>query len=151
MKLPPPPSILPPPGHAPGGVGARGRGRPKGSRNKRTLLVEKMLEGELENMVTVLLRLAQEGDTRALIEVLSRIAPARKGAVITIDGFPRITSVHDVPAALARLAEGVAAGAISPEEAQAVATVLNQFVNAAETVELHQRVTALENRYAENQ
>ena len=147
MKIPPPPSILPPPpGHAPGG--AIGRGRRRGSRNKRTLLVEKMLEGELETMVTVLLRLAREGDIRAISEVLARIAPARRGAVIVLPDFPTITSVNDVPAALARLAENVAAGNISPEEAASVATVLREFVASVETVALAERVANLESRLA---
>ena len=142
-------TYIPPPAHPP----PRPRqppGRPKGSRNKRTLLVEQLLEGEIEGMAAVLVKLARSGDVRAIVEILNRVAPPRRGAPITIAGFPRIESVSDVPNAMAKLAESVAAGEVSPDEAASVASVLREYVASVETVTLAERVSNLENRYAEN-
>ncbi len=141
-------TYIPPPAHPP----PRPRqppGRPKGSRNKRTLLVEQLLEGEIEGMAAVLVKLARSGDVRAIVEILNRVAPPRRGAPITIAGFPRIESVSDVPNAMAKLAESVAAGEVSPDEAASVASVLREYVASVETVTLAERVSNLENRYAE--
>jgi hypothetical protein len=122
------------------------RGRPKGSRNKRSALVEQMMDGDLEQIVATCLRLAKGGDMAAIREVLVRVAPVRKGAPVTVD-IPAIRNVADVPAALAKLAEHVAAGLLSPEEAGAVASVLEDYVNAVEAVDLAKRVEALEAQY----
>lgn len=144
-------TYVPPPAHPPPGSpgGRKQLGRPKGSRNKRTLLVEQLLEGELENMAAVLVKLARSGDVRAICEILNRVAPPRRGAPIVIAGFPRIESVSDVPAAMAKLAESVAAGETSPEEAASVASVLKEYVASVETVALAERVAELEKSLAQ--
>jgi hypothetical protein len=125
------------------------RGRPKGSRNRRTIIVEQLFAGEIEAVAKVAISLARQGDMSAIKEILARVAPPRRGAPITVSGFPKIAGVADVPPALARLAEHVAAGELSPEEAQALATVLREFVNASETVDMERRLADLESRYAE--
>jgi hypothetical protein len=92
-------------------------GRPKGSRNKHSLIVEQMMQDDMEEIVATCLRLAKDGDLAAIREILARVAPVRKGAPIAVD-MPAICSVADVPAALAKLPEHVAAGLLSPEEAR---------------------------------
>jgi len=132
MKPMPPPSgpvPLCPNNSAPGSRDERGRltkrnrGRPKGSRNKRSVMVEQMMDGDLEQIVATCLRLAKAGDMAAIREILARVAPVRKGAPVVID-MPVIRGVADVPAAMARLADHVAAGSLTPEEAAAIAAML---------------------------
>jgi len=126
----------------------RNRGRPKGSRNKRSLMVEQMMDGDLEQIVATCLRLAKAGDMAAIREILARTAPVRKGAPVVID-MPAICGVADVPAAMARLTEHVAAGSLSPEEAAAVAAILERYVGAVEACDLAARIDALESRHNE--
>jgi hypothetical protein len=122
------------------------RGRPKGSRNKRSVLVEQMMHCDLEQIVATCLRLAKGGDMAAIREVLVRVAPVRKGAPVAVE-MPLIRSVTDVPAALAKLAEHVADGSLSPEEAAAIAALLERYVDAFEAIDLVKRVEALEVQY----
>jgi hypothetical protein len=59
-------------------------GRPEGSRHATTLAVEKLLEGEAEEIGWKAVELAKSGDTVALRLCLERIAPVRKGRPITL-------------------------------------------------------------------
>ena len=58
-------------------------GRPPGSRNKTTLAVESLLDGEAENLTRKAIELAKDGDLTALRLCLERIAPPRKDRPVT--------------------------------------------------------------------
>ncbi len=53
-------------------------GRPAGARNKTTLAMEALLEGEAEAITRKVIDMALTGDTVALRLCLDRLAPARK-------------------------------------------------------------------------
>lgn len=53
-------------------------GRPPGSRNKATLLIEKLLDDDAKEIAEKAIELAKSGDGTALRLCLDRIAPARK-------------------------------------------------------------------------
>jgi hypothetical protein len=53
-------------------------GRPKGSRNKATLAVEVLLDGEAESITRKAIELAKKGDLAAIRLCLDRIASPRK-------------------------------------------------------------------------
>ena len=53
-------------------------GRPKGSRNKKTLAIESLLEGQAEALTQTAISKALEGDGLALRLCMERIAPAPK-------------------------------------------------------------------------
>jgi hypothetical protein len=86
---------------------------------------------------------AKGGDMRAADLVLSRIWPARKSRPITL-ALPAIRSASDVVAAVGAVADAVGTGDITPDEGQAVASILETKRRAIETVELESRLTALE-------
>lgn len=151
LTLPPPPPYTPAAANArdvSGRVIKGNAGRPRGSRNKRTILIEQLFAGELENIAAIAIALAKNGDVAMIREILTRVAPARRGTPIQITGFPKIESVKDVPPALAHIAGRVAAGELSPEEAAALAAVLREFVTASEAVDMEARLAALEDRIA---
>jgi hypothetical protein len=118
-------------------------GRPKGARNKATLMVERMIEGEAEAVASVAVALAKAGDTTMIKAVLDRIAPARKEPTVTID-LPPIQSPADAPLVAARLIEAVAAGEIAPGEAQGLAALLEAFRKQTELASFEERLAALE-------
>jgi hypothetical protein len=76
--------------------------------------------------------------------VLERICPVRRGRPVLLPDFPPLESVHDVPKAMATLAASVARGEITPEEAAAVATMLEKFTAAIEVVDHAERLRAVE-------
>ena len=53
-------------------------GRPRGSRNKATLAIESLLEGQAEALTQTAVHKALEGDSIALRLCIERIAPAPK-------------------------------------------------------------------------
>jgi hypothetical protein len=80
---------------------------------------------------------------RAADLVLSRIWPARKSRPIAFT-LPAIQSASDVVAAVGAVADAVGAGEITPDEGQAVASILEAKRRAIETVDLEARLSALE-------
>jgi len=53
-------------------------GRPKGSRNKATLAIESLIQGQAEELTQVAVTKALEGDSVALRLCMERIAPTPK-------------------------------------------------------------------------
>src|SRR5687767_3759377 len=69
-------------------------GRPKGSRNKATLALEALLDGEAEAIARKAVELAKAGDTVALRLCLERIIPARKDRPVAFV-MPEITTAAE--------------------------------------------------------
>jgi hypothetical protein len=120
-----------------------GPGRKEGSRNKATLLLDKLAENDGEEILRQTLEDAKGGDFNARKLVLDRIWPVRKGRAVAL-GLPNITTASDVLSALSVVADAVGAGEITPDEGTAVAAILEVKRKAIETVELEARVEALE-------
>ena len=54
-------------------------GRPKGARGKATILAERLLDGEAQDIIRAAINLAKSGDVAAIIWVcLDRIAPRKR-------------------------------------------------------------------------
>src|SRR6266851_5351674 len=120
-----------------------GPGRPQGSRNKATLALDKIADDAGEEILNAMVGAAKGGDMRAAELVLQRIWPARKSRPIALT-LPAIQSAFDVVAAVGAVADAVGAGEITPDEGQAVASILEAKRRAIETVDLESRLSALE-------
>jgi hypothetical protein len=127
------------PGH-PGGPG-----RPVGSRNKATLALDALADGEAETILQKQIELAKDGDQRAAEVILSRVWPARKSRAINLD-LPPVTAAADIVPALGRITDAVAGGEITPDEGAAVAAVLEGKRKAIETIDVLARIEALERK-----
>jgi hypothetical protein len=125
----------------PGGPG--GPGRRAGSRNKATLALDRIADDAGEDILNAMVGAAKGGDMRAAELVLQRIWPARKSRPIALT-LPSIQSASDVVAAVGAVADAVGAGEITPDEGQAVASILEAKRRAIETVDLEARLSALE-------
>jgi hypothetical protein len=120
-----------------------GPGRPVGSRNKATLALDQIADDAGKAILEKMVEAAKDGDLRAADLVLSRIWPVRKGRPISLE-LPKIDTAADLVAGLGRVADAVAAGDITPDEGQAVSSVLETKRRAIETLELETRIKALE-------
>jgi hypothetical protein len=69
-------------------------GRPRGARNKATLAVEALLDGEAEVLTRRAIERAKEGDSVALRLCLERILPPRKDRPVSF-ALPKIESAAD--------------------------------------------------------
>ncbi|HEX2528690.1 MAG TPA: DUF5681 domain-containing protein [Geminicoccus sp.] len=119
------------------------RGRPKGSRNRVSLALDAIAEQEAEAVLRAAIRDAQAGDTAAQRAILDRIWPVRKGRPVRLD-LPAIHSAQDVAQGMTQVIAAMAAGQLSPDEAQAVVAVLERRQRVVELVELEARIAALE-------
>ena len=96
---------------------ALGRGRPKGSRNKKTLRFREMLEEHGEALMKKCMVEALRGDRHSMRLCIERLlAPRRKGSVRL--SFPRVQNLASVNAASERLMRAITSGEITPADGQ---------------------------------
>jgi Family of unknown function (DUF5681) len=81
-------------------------GRPPGSKNKTTRLVEQLVEGDAEELSRKMLELAKKGNVRCLEYCLDRLLPKRSGRPLDLQ-LPAIKSVHDLIAAMSAISTAV--------------------------------------------
>ena len=127
----------------PKGTSGNPKGPGTGSRNRASLLLDRMAEDEAEAVLQSVLTAAKAGDMGAAKVLLDRIWPARKGRPVGLD-LPEMRTPADLAAALGAVAGAVARAELSPEEGAAVAAVLETQRRAIETAQLEQRIAALE-------
>lgn len=118
-------------------------GRPKGARNKTTMAIEALLEGEAEELTRKAIDMAKDGDGPALRMCLDRLAPPRKDSPVCFD-LPPIKTVADAVDASSALLSAVAGGDVTPDEAARIMTLLTSHKVLVETGEFERRLEALE-------
>jgi len=121
-------------------------GKPKGARSQTTLAIEQLLGKDATRLTRVAIKAALKGDSGALRLCMERIAPVRRGRIVTVEHFPKVASAADVPGALSALLQAVAKGDLTTDEADAIASLCSRYVTALEAVEHEARLKALEER-----
>jgi hypothetical protein len=122
-----------------------GRGRPAGSRNKATLLLERIMSDDAEGVVRSVITRAMEGDVQAARLILDRLLPPRRGRPVRLE-LPPVESLNDVVAAHAAIINAMGEGELTPEEAATVAGVLEAKRKAIEITQLEARLARLEEK-----
>ncbi len=120
-------------------------GRPKGSRNRVSLACDELFDGEAQKLTRKAIEMALAGDNTAMRLCLERICPPRKDRPVILD-LPNLASAADSPKAMGVIVAAVADGEITPNEAQALAAMVETFRRTLETAELVGRVAALESK-----
>ncbi len=118
-------------------------GRPKGSRNRATLAMEALLEGEAEVIARKAVDLAKEGDTTAIRLCMDRLLPARKDRHVPF-ALPKLETAADAVKATAALVEAVAVGDLTPSEAAELSKLVEGFTRAADLHDIQARLEKLE-------
>ena len=136
-------------GHFSKGTSGNPSGRPPGSRNHATLLMESLLEGEAEQLTRKAIELALGGDITALRLCLERLIPPRKDRPIHII-LPPIENVQQISLAMARVSTAVGEGEITPNEGAVLSTILAAHKDVLVTVDLERRMDELERRMSKN-
>jgi hypothetical protein len=121
------------------------RGRPAGSRNKVTVAIETLMGRYGEQVAARVVKRACEGDMCASRLVLDRIAPPRRGRPVHLK-LPDIGDAAGLMAAHAAVLRAVAAGKLTPEEAEPLSAMLAAHSRVVENVELEARMKAIEER-----
>jgi len=116
-------------------------GRPRGSRNRRTVIVEKLLDDSAGDLTTVAIARATEGDPAALRACLDRVAPRLRRRPLDFD-LPDLVTLADTPGAIAAIAQGLARGDLDLDEAAALMRAVRDFALALAAVERDRRAVA---------
>ena len=118
-------------------------GKPRGTRHRITLLAEKLLDEDGEDVVKKCIELAKGGDSAAIKLIMDRLIPPRKDRPVSID-LPLIENISDASRAMAMVSTAVGEGTVTPLEAQVLSGVVENFRKTVETLELEQRIAQLE-------
>jgi hypothetical protein len=118
-------------------------GKPKGSRNKTTLAMEALLDGEADAIFRKAIEKAKDGDGIALRMCMERIVPPRKDRPVSFS-LPPIKTAADALTATGALVAAVANGDLTPSEAVELSKLVEGFVKALEATDLAERIARLE-------
>ncbi len=111
------------------GVSGNPAGRREGSRNRATLALQELLEGEGQKVIRRMVALALEGDPTALRLVAERLLPPMKDRPVSLE-LPAMNQPSDVAEAVRRALEAVASGEITPSEAETILKLLEAMRSA---------------------
>jgi len=124
-------------------------GRPQGSKNRATRILEAMIDGQAEAVMQSMVANALAGDVAAAKFILERCVAPRKERPMQID-LPDTSTIEGVQQAQSTILQAVANGEIFPTEATILSNLTENRRKALETVELESRIAALEaNKYGE--
>jgi DNA-binding GntR family transcriptional regulator len=101
------------------------------------------LRDDADTIVRAVIEAAKGGDPTAMRLCVERLIPVRKGRPTEFN-LPPVETASDITKALGVIAGQMAEGAISPEEAEIVARVIELQRRAIETVDHEERLKKIE-------
>ena len=119
-------------------------GRPTGARNKKTLAIKSLLEGQAEALIQTAISKALDGDSMALRLCMERIAPTPKDNPVAF-ALPNMTSALDASQAAGSVLTAVSEGNLTPIEATRVMGLIDSYRRTLELTEIEERLQTLEN------
>jgi len=122
-------------------------GRPKGSRNKATIAIESLLQGQAEALTQTAVAKALAGDSVALRLCMERIAPAPKDKPVSFS-LPKMHNALDASEAAGSVLTAVSKGELTPIEATRLMGLIDSYRRTLELTEIELRLQALEHRDA---
>jgi hypothetical protein len=102
-----------------------------------------LLVGESEALTRRAVELALTGDPNAMRLCIERILPPCRERTIKF-ALPPIESAADIAAAMKAVTSALAGGAITPDEAERIASVVDTFMRALDTSDFDRRLQELE-------
>src|SRR5919199_5178266 len=127
------------------GTSGNPTGRPKGARNRTTVAVEEILDGETDALARKAIALALAGDTVALRLCLERIAPAKRERPTPFT-LPKLETAADAVQASAALVEAVAAGELTTAQAAELGKLVESYIKAIEGTDVVEGLERLQTR-----
>jgi len=120
-----------------------GRGRPRGSRNKRSLLGQELLDSHGEAIVGRALVVAGKGDVAMLRALLPYVVSRRRDAPVKIGALP-VHTAEELAQSSEVVLHRAASGQITLQEAQDLSALIEGRRLVIETRDLDGRIRVLE-------
>jgi Family of unknown function (DUF5681) len=127
------------------GMSGNPNGRPAGSRNKASLAIDALLDGEAENITRKAIEMAKAGDGPALRLCMDRLAPPRRDRHIAFT-LPKLDTAADAKTAAGAIVQAVADGDLTPSEAAELSKLVENFTRVVEATDFQARLEALERK-----
>jgi hypothetical protein len=127
------------------GASGNPAGKPRGTRNRVTLVCEGLMGQYAQQVTARVIERASKGDMVAARLIMDRVVPIRRGRPVRLK-LPEIGDAPSVMAAHAALLHEVASGNLTPEEAEPVSAMLGAYLKTVETVDIDRRVRDLESK-----
>jgi hypothetical protein len=125
-------------------------GRPRGSRNKATLLADQIFDEKLfgddkkaDAIISKAIALAEGGDTTCIRLCLDRIAPVRRDRPVCFT-LPNMAKAKDAVKASAAIVAAVANGDLTPMEASELGKLVDSYARTLQAAEFDERISKLE-------
>ena len=118
-----------------------GPGRPRA--RDRIAALDQIVAIAGSDLIEAALKVAKDGNGRAIEMLLDRIWPARRGRPVEIEA-PEIRGTPDLVPATAAVANAVLNGDVTPREGAAAARVIEAHGSMIDLVDLERRMTELE-------
>jgi hypothetical protein len=118
-------------------------GRPAGSKNKTTRLVEQLVDNDAAKLTQKMIQLALAGSVPCLQYCLDRLLPKRSGRPLDLQ-LPAINSANDLMAAMSAVTTAVNNGDLTVEEAADLGQWLEGHAKILTVHNLAVRLEALE-------
>jgi hypothetical protein len=118
-------------------------GRPRGSRNKKTIVLEALVDGEAEAVMQKLITLAKMGHDGAMRLCVERMLPPRRERPLTLQ-LPRIETDADARQAVADVLEALADGEVTPKEAEQLLRTIAGATVILQSSEIGARLSRIE-------
>ena len=126
-----------------GQFSAGNSGRPRGSRNRATLAIESLVQGQAEASTHTAVRKALDGDSVAMRLWMERIAPAPKDQPVSFN-LPKMNNALDASEAAGRMLEAVSEGELTPNLSDACHELIDGYRRTRELIDIETRVAASE-------
>jgi hypothetical protein len=115
------------------GMSGNPGGKPTGTRNKATLLLDGISDDDLKAIVDKLVAEAKSGDLIAIKILLDRLIPPPRCRAVALDLPPlNAGTARSKASALGAVLEAMAAGQIDTAEAEAIARLIQVTAEAAQ-------------------
>ena len=120
-------------------------GRPRGSKNRTTWLLEELVAGQAEKLAQKAVELALAGNVKCLHFCLDRLMPRRTGRPVDFT-LPAVNNAHDLVGGMAAITTAVNDGRLTAEEAGHLVHILNCYSKALEVYDHSTRIAAIESQ-----
>lgn len=120
------------------------KGRPKGSRNRLTVLSEHLAEGDLQKIIEITVKRAKMGGLAAAKLVFDYTLEPRPRDPPVFFSLPRLKTADDATRAMAAVLKAVSNGDLTIAEAKDLAAIIEAFARSIDIRDLEARIAALE-------
>jgi hypothetical protein len=127
------------------GVSGNPAGRPRGARNRATLMAEALLDTAAGILISKGIEKAISGDAVTLRFCLARILAPRRTSPVELE-LPALDTQQDLALAMAAVGQATAAGEITPAEASELARVVDTAMRAIKEREYEFRENRVKGR-----